>query len=110
MWTDNSFADNYNFETQMLEGKGEYFTGGSTYGGIWDDKGMLTCTDGYCHIRENGELTGTYKGAFKDNLPHGKGTFKWVNSREKYVGTFYEGKRHTREGIDGDARQEYLDR
>ena len=59
-------------------------------------------------MRKNGEKIGEYTGGFKDNLPHGFGTFKWSQTNEKYTGNFWEGKRHTNPD-DPDAVQVYND-
>ena len=48
------------------------------------------CENGYgTVITENGE----YKGEWKNNMIHGKGTFTW-NNGDEYVGEFRENKKN----------------
>lgn len=84
-WADKSkFVGNFKNGKKEGNGKVYYPNGKVLYDGTWKND-----------TKENGKQNdkdGTYTGAFKNNLPHGQGTFIWKDN-SKYVGTFTNGKR-----------------
>lgn len=85
IWADKSKYVG-NFIKGMKDGKGKVFFPNGTvlFEGTWKND--------YKSIGTQYDKDGTYSGTFKNNLPHGQGTFIWAN-KSKYVGNFVDGKR-----------------